>query len=37
MGYKTVGIIFNESKAKANEYAEAITKWLLKKNKKASK
>ncbi len=37
MEYKTVGIIFNESKAKAKEYAEAITKWLLKKNIKVKK
>ena len=32
MKYKTVGIIFNESKSKAKEYSSAITKWLLTKN-----
>lgn len=32
MKHKTVGIIYNESKIKAKEYAVAITKWLLERD-----
>ena len=34
MKYNKVGIIFNESKTKAAEYARTIEKWLLEQAKK---